>query len=130
MKVLVNDGDIFDVEVQPNGDWKFFWTEEGFWRLEHWDHTYTKEQVRKFLIELQAWTIIADEETEVVTPDNANIYAAAFNMWQDDYLNNPQAYESAYDTALNHLKEKLEGKEPTYGNICAKMLQEYLEKVK
>lgn len=56
-------------------------------------------------------------------------YAAAFNMWMDDYSNNPQAYEDSHDSAVRHLKEKLNGEEPSYGAVCAEVLIKYLEKV-
>lgn len=57
-------------------------------------------------------------------------YAAAFNMWLDDYSNNPQAYEDSHSTAIRHLTEKLNGEELSYGMICEQMLIEYLEKLK
>ena len=56
-------------------------------------------------------------------------YAAAFNMWMNDYMNNPQAYEGSHDSAVRHLKEKLNGEEPSYGAVCAEVLIKYLEKV-
>lgn len=56
-------------------------------------------------------------------------YAAAFNMWMDDYMNNPQAYEDSHDSAVRHLKEKLNGEEPSYGAVCAEVLVNYLNKL-
>lgn len=56
-------------------------------------------------------------------------YAAAFNMWMDDYMNNPQAYEDSHDSAVRHLKEKLNGEEPSYGAVCAEVLVKYLNKL-
>lgn len=56
-------------------------------------------------------------------------YAAAFNMWMDDYMNNPQAYEDSHDSAVRHLKEKLNGEDPSYGSVCQEILIKYLEKV-
>lgn len=56
-------------------------------------------------------------------------YAAAFNAWMDDYMNNPQAYENSHESAVRHLKEKLNGEEPSYGQIAAQMLIEYLNKL-
>lgn len=56
-------------------------------------------------------------------------YAAAFNMWQDDFCNNPQAYEDSQTVAIRHLTEKLNGEEPSYGQIAAQMLIEYLNKL-
>jgi len=66
--------------------------------------------------------------TEV--PEKELNYAAAFNMWQDDFCNNPQAYEDSQTVAIRHLTEKLNGEEPSYGMIAEQMLIEYLEKVK
>lgn len=57
-------------------------------------------------------------------------YAAAFNAWQDDFINNPQAYEDSQTVAIRHLTEKLNGEDPSYGQVAAQMLIEYLEKVK
>lgn len=56
-------------------------------------------------------------------------YAAAFNMWMDDYMNNPQAYEDSHDSAVRHLKEKLNGEDPSYGAVCAEVLVKYLNKL-
>lgn len=63
--------------------------------------------------------------TQVVQPN----YAAAFNMWLEDYMNNPQAYEDSHDSAVRHLKEKLNGEEPSYGAVCAEVLVGYLNKL-
>lgn len=62
---------------------------------------------------------------QVVQPN----YAAAFNMWMDDYMNAPQAYEDSHDSAVRHLKEKLNGEEPSYGAVCAEVLVNYLNKL-
>lgn len=56
-------------------------------------------------------------------------YAAAFNMWMSDYMSDPQAYEDSHDSAVRHLKEKLNGEEPSYGAICAEVLVNYLNKL-
>lgn len=69
---------------------------------------------------------VEQEQPEPTTPN----YAAAFNMWQDDFINNPQAYEGSQTVAIRHLIEKLNGEEPSYGQIAEEMLIEYLEKVK
>lgn len=55
-------------------------------------------------------------------------YAAAFNMWMDQYTNNPSSFESSYDTAMRHVSEKLNGEEPSYGQVCSELFQEYLNK--
>lgn len=54
---------------------------------------------------------------------------AAFNMWMSDYCNNPQAYEDSHDSAVRHLKEKLNGEKPSYGAVCAEVLVNYLNKL-
>ena len=118
MKVLTSFGTIYDVEVLDNGGWKFIWTDvDG----EPQDVTYGKESVERNLKGYGAWTVIE----EVKEPN----YAAAFNMWMDAYMNNPQAYEDSHDSAVRHLKEKLNGEEPSYGAVCAEVLIKYLEKV-
>lgn len=56
-------------------------------------------------------------------------YAAAFNAWMDDFVNNPDQFESAAGAALAHLRERLDGRAPTYGESSAATLQAYLNKV-
>lgn len=73
---------------------------------------------------------IVDELNGTEIPEKELNYAAAFNMWQDDFVSNPQAYEDSQTIAIRHLTEKLNGEEPSYGQIAAEMLIEYLEKVK
>lgn len=76
----------------------------------------------------QITTRIIDElnGTDVgeVTPN----YAAAFNMWMDEYINSPQDFEDSYSTALNHVSEKLLGEEPSYGAVAAEQFKQYLNK--
>ena len=117
MKVFVAmSGKVYDVEEQVNGDWKFFWTDCGVEQ----SHTYPA-----YLTPIHtgsgAWKVIE----EVKVPN----YAAAFNMWMDSYMNDPQAYEDSHDSAVRHLKEKLNGEEPSYGAVCQEILIKYLEKV-
>lgn len=73
---------------------------------------------------------IVDELNGTEVPEVTPNYAAAFNMWQNDYIADPQAYEDSQTVAIRHLTEKLNGEEPSYGQIAAQMLIEYLEKVK
>jgi hypothetical protein len=68
---------------------------------------------------------VVEENLEVST-DN---YAAAFNMWMDEYVNAPQSFEDSYTTALNHVSEKLLGEEPSYGAVAAEQFKEYLNRV-
>lgn len=120
MKIKV-DEDVFDVTVQLDGSWKFFWEDEFGKNY----HIYQKEQVHKFLVEQKVWEIIPEVKQEL-----APHYAEAFNMWMDDYMNNPQAYEDSHDSAVRHLKEKLSGEEPSYGMVASQILQHYLEEIK
>lgn len=50
----------------------------------------------------------------------------AFNKWMDDFINNPSAYEKTTESALHHLREKLNGEPLTYGQSCEAILQAYL----
>ncbi|MBV7502088.1 hypothetical protein [Achromobacter sp. ACM05] len=57
------------------------------------------------------------------------VMAKAFNMWMDDYTKNPERFEDISKAALAHLHERLEGKEPTYGEECAAILEGYAGQV-
>lgn len=71
-----------------------------------------------------------DLVVEGPVPTNTKLdFAAAFNAWMDDYMNNPQGYEDSHDSAVRHLKEKLNGEEPSYGAVCAEVLVKYLYKL-
>ena len=72
---------------------------------------------------------IVDELNGTEVEQQKPNYAAAFNAWMDDYVNNPQAYEDSHDSAVRHLKEKLNGEEPSYGEVCAEVLVNYLNEV-
>lgn len=72
---------------------------------------------------------IVDELNGTEVPETIPNYAAAFNAWMDDYVNNPQTYESIYDIAMRHVSEKLGGYEPSYGEVCAEVLVNYLNKL-
>lgn len=52
--------------------------------------------------------------------------SAAFNRWMDDYTKNPEAFEATHKSAMRHLNEKLEGKQPSYRDECAAILAEYM----
>lgn len=121
MKVLTSFGNTYDVEELDNGSWKFTWTDvDGEFQAV----TYGKETVERNLKGIAAWRVI-EEVSEPTQPD----YAAAFNMWMNDYMSDPQAYEDSHDSAVRHLKENLNGEEPSYGAVCAEVLIKYLEKV-
>jgi hypothetical protein len=76
-----------------------------------------------------------DQFFEVVVEEKESVsnvqehYAAAFNAWMNDYTNNPQAFEDSHTTAIRHLTEKLNGEEPSYGQLSAELFQDYLNKV-
>lgn len=50
----------------------------------------------------------------------------AFNNWMEDYTNRPEAFEKTSNSAIEYLKEKLNGEEPSYGQVCAELMFEYL----
>lgn len=56
-------------------------------------------------------------------------YAAAFNAWMDDYVNNPEKFESTTKSALDHLRERMDGRPPTYGETSAATFEAYLSQV-
>lgn len=60
--------------------------------------------------------------------ENDKVVAAAFNLWMDDFVNNPDAFRSATSGALRHLKERGEGGPVSYGDECAVVLREYIAK--
>ena len=53
-------------------------------------------------------------------------WEAAFNRWMDDFTNDPEAYERVESIAIRHLRQKLQGAEPTYGQEAAAVFAEYL----
>jgi hypothetical protein len=55
-----------------------------------------------------------------------DLYAKAFNNWMDDYVNNPEQFESLTKTTLDHLRARLNGRAPTYGESCAVTFEAYL----
>ena len=54
-------------------------------------------------------------------------WAAAFNRWMDDFVNDPGKFESTTADALNHLRERIDGREPTFGERCAATFDAYLK---
>ena len=50
----------------------------------------------------------------------------AFNNWMEDYTNRPEAFEKTSSSAIKYLKEKFNGEEPSYGQVCAELMFEYL----
>ena len=117
MKVFVEmSGKIYDVAADEDGNWTFMWTDCGKGQ----SHTYHADAAEMHT-RSGAWKVLE----EVKAPN----YAAAFNAWMQDYINDPQAYESIYDTAMRHVSEKLGGYEASYGEVCAEVLVNYLNKL-
>ncbi len=58
---------------------------------------------------------------------NGNL-ALAFNQWMDDFVNNPQAFEDTAGVAIRHLKERMNGNPPSYGQLSEATLLAYLNK--
>lgn len=53
--------------------------------------------------------------------------ALAFNAWMSDYCDNPERFEKTSTSAIEFLKEKLNGEEPSYGETCTALMHEYLK---
>lgn len=118
IKVKVNGGKTYDVVIDSEGSWTFSWQDDTGARK---NFKYPVDRVENNL--RNGYWEVVESFTEVFTQEK---FAQAFNMWQDDFCNNPQAYEIASDTAMRHLKEKLDGEEPSYGAVAAQIFQQYL----
>lgn len=57
----------------------------------------------------------------------SDVWAKAFNQWMDEYTNDPKAFERVEETAIRHLREQLNGREPSYGESAAATFREYLK---
>ena len=53
----------------------------------------------------------------------------AFNLWMDEFLNDPERFESTTRSALRHAKEKAGGGELTYGADAAACFRAYLGRI-
>ncbi|MNG33035.1 hypothetical protein D3C85_488150 [compost metagenome] len=56
-------------------------------------------------------------------------FADAFNAWMYEYTHNPEEFAKIEYDALKFLREKLDGKEPSYGELAAETFKQYLDKV-
>ncbi len=63
--------------------------------------------------------VVQCEAAAVVVQCEAAAVVAAFNEWMRRYTENPEECEREWQSAVTHLKEVSEGKEPTYGEACA-----------
>ena len=52
--------------------------------------------------------------------------AAAFNAWMDEYVNHPERFSNRTADALKHLRERIDGRELSYGELSAATLKAYL----
>lgn len=50
--------------------------------------------------------------------------ARAFNEWMRRFTEEPQRFEREYQTVAAYQADKNEGREPSYGEICASYLEE------
>jgi hypothetical protein len=50
---------------------------------------------------------------------------AAFNEWMRQFTEEPEAFEQQVKTVKQFLAEEAEGVEPSYGQHCAAMMEEY-----
>lgn len=119
-KVVVLGENVYDVEVQSCGAWLFKWSDL-YGKLQEYQYSADAVDIH---VNKGSWKVVAEKPPVSPTPN----YAAAFNMWLDDFNHSPQAYEDSQTVAIRHLTEKLNGEEPSYGQIAAQMLIEYLNK--
>lgn len=52
--------------------------------------------------------------------------AKAFNQWMDEYTKDPDKFEATHKTAMAFLNDRIEGKEPSYGEECVAILDAYI----
>lgn len=79
---------------------------------------------------------MTQEATEKFEPKTATfqiegeeLVAKAFDRWLDDYENDPEKFEHTWTTVRRHLKEKADGKAPTYGASCVEILNRYIDEL-
>ena len=56
-------------------------------------------------------------------------FSAAFNLWMDEFVNDPAKFQSTTEKAIKHLTERLNGRAPTYGESAAATFEAYLAQV-
>lgn len=57
-----------------------------------------------------------------VHPAPAEKIAAAFNEWMRRYTENPESFEREFQSVGDFLRERAQGKAPSYGQLCAAYL--------
>ena len=60
---------------------------------------------------------------------NTSKFVDAFTAWMEDYTKNPEEFAKIENEALKFLREKLDGKEPSYGDVAAATFEQYLSQV-
>lgn len=55
--------------------------------------------------------------------------AKAFNEWMRRYTDTPEQFDREWQTVAEFLKDKAEGREPSYGETCAAYLERLLTEV-
>ncbi len=60
---------------------------------------------------------------------NIEIAAKAFNLWMKKYTEQPEEFETEYTIIKEFLREQGDGKEPSYGQICAVYYYKLVDKV-
>ncbi|HEX4381253.1 MAG TPA: hypothetical protein VH022_14520 [Candidatus Acidoferrum sp.] len=53
--------------------------------------------------------------------------AAAFNKWMDLYTNHPEQFAREFQIVSQHLKEREQGIEPSYGEQAAEYLSSLMQ---
>ena len=48
-----------------------------------------------------------------------------FNAWMDESINDPKKFGETSETIKQHLLEKSNGEEPSYGDSCLATLKKY-----
>ena len=48
----------------------------------------------------------------------------AFNEWMRRYIEEPERFEREFQSVDRFLKDEAEGQEPTYGDSCARYIEE------
>ena len=54
------------------------------------------------------------------------LLALAFDRWMDDYIADPERFEREWQGIIRHTAERLDGRQPTYGQAAAAALLRYL----
>ena len=72
-------------------------------------------------------TLVANLSVDVLTESDL---VAGFNLWMDEYMNDPGAFYTSCEAAQQHLSERLNGEEHTYGEVSYSTLIEYVKKAK